>query len=151
MHFSTPVLTLLAIAAGVQAAKQSEPPIHQKSASVVGTAVSTGTHPIVTGTPGGGNGTSGGGNGTSGGGAGGAGGSGSGSGSGTGSGSGSGSGTGTGGSGSGSGTGASNTPASPSSTGFVPSNPGAKVSVPQLGMVGAGIGSVAYGALIFLA
>ncbi|KAF3391522.1 hypothetical protein F1880_007724 [Penicillium rolfsii] len=55
------------------------------------------------------------------------------------------------GSSSGSGSGAGNTPASPSSTGFQPSNPGAKVSVPQLGMLGAGVGSVAYGALIFLA
>jgi hypothetical protein len=38
--------------------------------------------------------------------------------------------------------------AQPSPSGFVPSNPGAKVTVP---MVGAALGSVAYGALVFLA
>lgn len=139
MHFSTPLLTLLAIAAGVQAAKQSEPPILSRSVSVQGTAVSTGTHPIMTGGGGGGttNGTSGTNGTTTGGGGGGGGG-----------------GATSAGSASSSGaagataTGASNTPASPSSTGFVPSNPGAKVSIP---MVGAGLGSIAYGALIFLA
>jgi hypothetical protein len=140
MHFSTPVLTLLAIAAGVQAGgKQHEPPIHKRSVSAQATPVSTGAHPIVTGTPGGGgnagNATSGG-NATTGGGAGGAGGA---------------SSSGAASSGAASGSAASNTPASPSSTGFVPSSPGIKVSVPQLGMIGAGIGSVAYGALIFLA
>ncbi len=128
MHFSTPLLTLLAIAAGVQAATPSEPPVHSKSVSMQGTAVSTGTHPIVTG---GGGGTT---NGTSGNNATSTGGGGGGSGSATG--------------GAGAGSGASNTPASPSSTGFVPSSPGTKVSVP---MVGAGLGSIAYGALIFLA
>lgn len=136
MHFSTPVLTLLAIAAGVQAGgKQHEPPIHKRSVSAQATPVSTGAHPIVTGTPAGsGNATSGG-NGTTGGGA---------SSSGAAS-------SGAASSGAASGSAASNTPASPSSTGFVPSSPGIKVSVPQLGMIGAGIGSVAYGALIFLA
>ncbi|KAJ5455639.1 Glycine-rich cell wall structural protein 1 [Penicillium daleae] len=130
MHFSTPVLTLLAIAAGVQAGgKQHEPPIHKRSVSAQATPVSTGAHPIVTGTPGGG------GNATTGGGA---------SSSGAAS-------TGAASSGAASGSAASNTPALPSSTGFVPSSPGIKVSVPQLGMIGAGIGSVAYGALIFLA
>lgn len=144
MHFSTPLLTLLAIAAGVQAAKPFEPPVHAKRVSMQGTAVSTGTHPIMTGggTTNGTTGT----NGTNTGG-GGSGGSSSGGSSSGGSSSGGSSSGGAGGAG-GAGSGASNTPASPSSTGFVPSNPGAKVSVP---MVGAGLGSIAYGALIFLA
>ncbi|OQE26500.1 hypothetical protein PENSTE_c005G00261 [Penicillium steckii] len=161
MHFSAPV-ALLALAAGVQAGghKQQEPPVHQKEAShsVHATGVQTGTHPIVTGGPVHGKnstvvvtstapchngkcfgssstvpGTKPTSSGLIGGGGGGVGG---GSGSGSGSGSPSGSGSGAGGSGAG------NTPASPSSTGFTPSNPGSKVSVP---MAGAALGSVAYG------
>jgi len=162
MHFSAPV-ALLALAAGVSASghKQQEPPVHQKevSHSAHATGVQTGTHPIVTGGPVHGNnstvpvtsttpchngkcqgsstvpgtkptsssgagGVIGGGGGSSSG-AGGAGGVG-----------------GAGGAGGAGGSGAGNTPASPSATGFVPSNPGAKVSVP---MAGAALGSVAYG------
>ncbi|KAJ5183862.1 hypothetical protein N7492_001478 [Penicillium capsulatum] len=149
MHFTAPTVAILAIAAGVSAGKFQEPPLHQKSVSVHGTGVSTGTHPIVTG-----GGHHGGRNssaratstaachngkcsstpvsvptgGSS---------------------SGSGAGTGTG-SGAGSGSG-SNVPAGPSSTGFVPSNPGSKISAPQVGVAGAFVGSAVYGALAFLA
>lgn len=58
MHFSTTV-AILAVAAGVQAAKRAEPPVHERVARAVGagtgvaagTAVNTGAHPIVTGVP----------------------------------------------------------------------------------------------------
>ncbi|KAJ5547421.1 hypothetical protein N7494_005006 [Penicillium frequentans] len=62
MHFSTTV-AILAVAAGVQAAKRAEPPVHERVArggaagtaaagtAAAGTAVRTGTHPIMTGAP----------------------------------------------------------------------------------------------------
>lgn len=178
MHFSTTV-AILAVAAGVQAAKRAEPPVHERVAragaagtAAAGTAVRTGTHPIMTGTPAHNNGTT---NGTvptssarhssiavipsstrsagagasssasSSSGAGSS--SGSGSGSGTGSGSGSGTGTGSGsGSGSSSGAGSSNTPASPSSTGFNPTNAGANVH--PMGVAGVIVGGAAYGLML---
>ncbi|KAJ5729611.1 uncharacterized protein N7483_004119 [Penicillium malachiteum] len=144
MHFTVSSIALLAVAAGVQAGsshKQAEPPVNQKEGgaavgtagtAVQGTAAQTGTHPIVTGS-GSSNGTSGG-NGTA---------------------StipvsvptstsGSGSGSGSAGS-AGSGT-ASNTPASPSSTGFTPSNAGANVS--PMGAAGALVGGAVYGLML---
>ncbi|KAJ5233088.1 hypothetical protein N7468_006044 [Penicillium chermesinum] len=174
MHFTTSTVAILAIAAGVSAGvsgKKNEPPVdHKKAASIHATGASTGTHPtattgthpIVTGGPshhnntgphgtssivvtstavckngkctpvatptatgGAGSGSSGWGSGSNG----------------------SGSGSNGEGSGSSNGEGAGNTPASPSSTGFIPSNPGSKVSAP---IAGALIGSAAYG-LMFLA
>ncbi|KAJ5703165.1 hypothetical protein N7488_010713 [Penicillium malachiteum] len=141
MHFTASSIALLAVAAGVQAGshKQAEPPVNQKeggaavgtAGTAAGTAVQTGTHPIVTGS-GSSNGTSGN-NGTAstipvsvp-----------------TGS---SGSSGSSGSAGAGSGT-ASNTPSSPSSTGFIPSNAGANVY--PMGAAGALVGGAVYGLML---
>ncbi|KAJ5818869.1 D-arabinitol dehydrogenase ArbD [Penicillium riverlandense] len=56
MHFTASTIAILALAAGSQAAvpKKGEPPIlNHKSVIPQGTGVSTGTHPIMTGTGGG--------------------------------------------------------------------------------------------------
>ncbi|KAJ6014267.1 hypothetical protein N7540_008858 [Penicillium herquei] len=153
MHFTASSIALLAVAAGVQASshKRAEPPIHQRqdagavgtAGTAAGTAVQTGTHPIVTGS-GSSNGTSGGNGtastipvsvptGTSGAGGSGAGGSGAG-------------GSGAGGSGAGGSGTASNTPSSPSSTGFNPSNAGANVA--PMGAAGALVGGAVYGLML---
>ncbi|KAJ5618289.1 hypothetical protein N7528_006932 [Penicillium herquei] len=161
MHFTASSIALLAVAAGVQAGshKQAEPPVNQKeggaavgtAGTAAGTAVQTGTHPIVTGS-GSSNGTSGnngtastipvsvptGSSGSSGSGSSGSGSSGSGS-------SGSGSSGSSGSAGAGSGT-ASNTPSSPSSTGFTPSNAGANVY--PMGAAGALVGGAVYGLML---
>ncbi|KAJ5660587.1 hypothetical protein N7507_007038 [Penicillium longicatenatum] len=136
----TSTVAILAVAAGVQAAKRAEPPVHERvarsGAAGTGTAVKTGTHPIMTGSPVH-NGTTNGTVPTSS----------------AGHGSsiavipsstrsaGAGSGT-----GSGSGAGSSNTPASPSSTGFNPTNAGANVH--PMGVAGAMVGGAVYGLML---
>ncbi|KAJ5475173.1 Glycine-rich cell wall structural protein 1 [Penicillium diatomitis] len=142
MHFSTSTLALLAIAAGVQAAHQEPPAYNVKAPAVQGTGVG-GVQPGPTGAPAPAPGPNGNGNGTvvpapgpNG----------------------NGNGTvvpapGPNGQGGNNGTvvPGPNGGASPSATGYTPSSPGAKISVPQLGMLGTGLGSVAYGAILFLA
>ncbi|KAJ5153685.1 uncharacterized protein N7500_009124 [Penicillium coprophilum] len=173
MHFTAPSIALLALAAGVQAGgakQQREPPvrrgkgfdkhqttsvatgaatgIHGHETGIVGTGVHTGSHPIVTGIPYS-SGTHGGGKDTTL------------------------FGTGTapcynchgsatipvyvptqthgGSSGASPSGGAGGAHASPSSTEYTPSNPGSKVTAPQVGVVGAVIGSIVYGAVMLLA